>query len=107
MATYIILTKLASDAFRDPSDFPGIAETVSQKIKSECPEVVWKQSFVVSGTYDVLDVVESPDITAVQRAGLLIRAYGHGTTETLVATPWADFMQTLSGKKSAATVGTA
>jgi uncharacterized protein with GYD domain len=107
MATYIILTKLAADAFRDPSELPGIAETVSQKIKAECPQVVWKQSFVVSGTYDVLDIVEAPDIASVERAGLIIRAYGHGTTETLVATPWADFMQTLSGKKGAATVGTA
>jgi uncharacterized protein with GYD domain len=107
MATYIILTKLASDAFRDPSDFPGIAETVSQKIKAECPDVAWKQSYVVSGRYDVLDIVEAPDITSVERAGLIIRSYGHGITETLVATPWADFMQTLSGKKSAATVGTA
>jgi uncharacterized protein with GYD domain len=106
MATYIILTKLASDAFRDPADFPGIAQTVSEKIKADCPQVVWKQSFVVTGRYDVLDIVESPDLTSVERAGLIIRSYGHGTTETLMATPWSDFMDTLSGKKSATTVGT-
>lgn len=106
MGTYIILTKLSPDAFRDPADFPGIAKMVTDKIKATCPQVVWKESFVVSGSYDILDIVESPDINSVERAGLMIRAYGHGTTETLAATPWAEFLDTLSGKK-AATTGTA
>jgi uncharacterized protein with GYD domain len=106
MATYIILTKLAADAFRDPAEFPGIAKMVSEKIKADCPQVVWKESFAVSGPYDVLDVVEAPDITSVERACMIIRAYGHGTTETLVATPWADFLKSIGGAKTA-TVGTA
>lgn len=106
MATYIILTKLAPDAFKDPSEFPGIARMVEDKIKSDCPQVVWKESYVVTGTFDVLDIVEAPDVSSVERACMIIRAYGHGTTETLLATPWADFIGSLGAKK-AATVGTA
>ncbi|HKU68171.1 MAG TPA: GYD domain-containing protein [Candidatus Baltobacteraceae bacterium] len=107
MNTYVILTKLAADAFRDPAEFPGIAKMVSEKIKADCPQVVWKESYAVTGTYDILDVVEAPDVGSVERACMIIRGYGHGTTQTLVATPWADFLEGLGGKKSASTVGTA
>jgi uncharacterized protein with GYD domain len=107
MSTYIIFTRLSPDAFKDPKEFPGIAAGVSDRIKSECPQVIWKESFATSGRYDVVDVVESPDIGAVERACMIIRAYGHGTTETAVATPWHEFLDTLQGKKTAATVGTA
>lgn len=106
MATYVILTKLAADAFKDPSEFPGIARTVNEKIKADCPQVTWKESYMVTGPYDVLDVVDSPDLTFVERACMIIRAYGHGTTETMVATPWAQFIENLSGAKTGATVGT-
>lgn len=106
MGTYVILTRLAADAFKDPSEFPQIAKTVAEKVKADCPQVVWKESYVVSGLDDILDIVEAPDITAVERACMIIRAYGHGTTETLVATPWADFLKSL-GERVAATVGTA
>jgi hypothetical protein len=37
---------------------------------------------------------------------MIIRAYGHARTETLLATPWADFLQALSAKKTTATIGT-
>lgn len=106
MATYIILTKLAPDAFRDPAEFPGIANAVSEKIKAQCPQVVWKDSYVVTGQFDVIDIVDSPDAGAVERACMIIRGYGHGATETMLATPWADFIASLGGK-AAATVGTA
>lgn len=107
MSTYIILTKLAPGAFKDPGEFPGIARMVTDKIKAECPQVVWKESFVITGPYDILDVVEAPDLTSVERACMIIRGYGHATTETMAATPWADFLKGLSEKKGAATVGIA
>jgi hypothetical protein len=44
-------------------------------------------------------------LVSVQRAEGVIRAYGHGRTETLVATPWKDFLEDIGGKKGAATVG--
>ncbi|HYL97692.1 MAG TPA: hypothetical protein VEZ90_01970 [Blastocatellia bacterium] len=31
----------------------------------------------------------------VEKAAMIIRAYGHSTTETLVATPWKDFLDML------------
>lgn len=107
MATYIILTKLAADAFRDPGEFPGIARMVSDKIKTECAEVEWKESYAVTGPFDVLDIVDSPDVASVERACMIIRGYGHATTETMLATPWADFLKMVGAKKASATRGSA
>jgi hypothetical protein len=43
----------------------------------------------------VLDIVESDDVKQVEKAAMLIRAYGRSTTETLLATPWTEFLALL------------
>lgn len=95
MATYIILSRFSPEAFRDPQDFKQLAAAVSAKIKSECPEVVWKESFATMGRFDVVDVVEAEDPKTIEKVAMIIRAYGHSTTETLLATPWKDFLAML------------
>ncbi|HWP48402.1 MAG TPA: GYD domain-containing protein [Candidatus Limnocylindrales bacterium] len=95
MATYIILSRLSPEAFADPKDLKQLADTVAAKIKSECPGVVWKDSFATLGRFDVVDIVESDDPRQVEKAAMIIRAYGHSTTETLSATPWKEFLAML------------
>jgi len=95
MATYIILSRFSPEAFRDPKDFKDLAAAVSSKIKSECPGVVWKQSFATMGRFDVVDIVEADEPKAIEKAAMIIRAYGHSTTETLLATPWKEFLEML------------
>jgi uncharacterized protein with GYD domain len=95
MATYVILSRFSPEAFRDPKDFKQLAATVAEKIKSECPGVSWKESYATLGRFDVVDVVEASDLKQVEKAGMIIRAYGHSTTETLAATPWKEFLNTL------------
>jgi len=68
---------------------------VSAKIKSECPGVAWKESFATLGRFDAVDIVEADDAKQVEKAAMIIRAYGHSTTETLVATPWKEFLAML------------
>lgn len=97
MATYIILSRLAHDAMGDPSEFRGLADDVSSRIKRGCPGVRWKDSYGTLGRFDVVDVVEADDPHEVERAALIIRCYGHAETETLLATPWDAFKQALSG----------
>ncbi len=95
MATYIILSRISPKAFADPKDFKELADAVSEKIKKECPGVVWKDSFATLGRFDVVDIVEADDPKQVGKAAMIIHAYGHSTTETLLATPWDDFMAML------------
>ncbi len=95
MATYIILSRVSPLAFDDPKDFTRMAKTVSEQIKKECPGVTWKESFATFGRFDVVDIVESDDPGQVGRAAMIIRAYGKSETETLLATPWKEFLKTL------------
>ena len=91
MATYVILSKL-SPTMRDPSELNQLAETVSEKIRAECPNVRWKDSYAVMGRFDVVDIVDADSPADVEKAAMIIRAYGHATTETMLATPWKDFL---------------
>src|SRR5581483_5030286 len=95
MPTYVVLSRFSPEAFRDPKEFKQLAETVTQKIKSECPGVIWKESFATLGRFDVVDIVEAEDAKQVEKAAMIIRAFGHSTTETLLATPWKEFLETL------------
>ena len=95
MATYVILSRFSPDAFRDPKDFKKLAETVSNKIKADCPKLEWKHSFATLCRFDVVDVVETDDPRQIEKAAMIIRAYGHSTTETLMGTPWKEFLARL------------
>ncbi|MFZ0860725.1 MAG: GYD domain-containing protein [Candidatus Sulfotelmatobacter sp.] len=87
MATYVILSRFSPEAFEDRWDFKDLAEEVRAKIRKQCPGVVWKSSFATLGRFDVVDLVEAEDPKQLEKAAMLIRAYGHSTTETLLATP--------------------
>jgi uncharacterized protein with GYD domain len=95
MSTYIILSRVSTEAFREPKDFKKAADTVTAKIKSECPGVVWKNSYATMGRFDFVDIVEADDPKMVEKATMIIHAYGHSTTETSPATPWNDFLESL------------
>ncbi len=95
MATYIILSRFSPEAFQDPRDFKKLAAAVSSKIKSDCPGVAWKASYATMGRFDVIDIVESNDPKQVEKAAMIIHAYGHSTTETLPATHWDEFIAML------------
>ena len=95
MTTYIILSRFSPEAFENPKHFKKLAEAVTSKIRQECPDVTWKGSFATLGRFDVVDFVEADDPKDIEKAAMIIRAYGHSTTETLVATPWKEFLSTL------------
>jgi uncharacterized protein with GYD domain len=95
MATYVILSRFSPEAFWDTTEFKPRAAAVTEKIKTECPGVVWKESFATLGRFDVVDIVQAADPKEVEKAVMIIRAYGHSTTETLVATPWKEFLDML------------
>jgi len=95
MATYVILSRFSPEAFRDPKYFKKLADTVASRIQKESKGVVWKQSFATLGRFDVVDIVEADDPKQIEKAAMIIRAYGHSTTETLMATPWKQFLEAL------------
>jgi uncharacterized protein with GYD domain len=92
MHTYIIVSRFSPEAFDNPKHFLELAEQVSKKIKQECPNVKWKDSYATLGRYDVVDVVEASDPKEIEKVAMIIRAYGRSTTETLMGTPWKEFL---------------
>ncbi len=95
MKSYVILSRFSPEAFADPKDFRRLAIKVAEKLKKECPDVVWKESYATMGRFDVVDIVVSDDPEQVEKAVMIIRAYGHATTETMVATSWKEFLKML------------
>ena len=87
------MSRFSTEAFREPKEFKKLAEAVSSKIKSKCSGVRWKDSYATLGRFDVVDIVEANDPKQIEQAAMIIRAYGHSTTETLVATPWNEFLK--------------
>jgi uncharacterized protein with GYD domain len=95
VATYIILSRFSPEAFQDPKSFRDMAAAVSEKIKRQCPDVTWKGSFATLGRFDVVDFVEADDPKQIEKTAMIIRAYGHSSTETLVAIPLNEFLSVL------------
>ena len=95
MTTYVILSRFSPEAFDNPKHFLELAEQVSKKIKQECPDVKWKDSYATLGRYDVIDIVEASDPKEIEKVAMIIRAYGHSTTETLIGTPRKEFLSGL------------
>jgi hypothetical protein len=54
---------------------------VSAKIKKQCPDINWKGSFATLGRFDVVDLLEAEDPKQIEKAAMIIRAYGHSTTK--------------------------
>jgi uncharacterized protein with GYD domain len=95
VATYIILSKLAPDALDEPHGLKDLAVKVRAKLEKECPGAKWVNSYGCMGSYDCVDVVESNDPQQIEKAVMIIRAIGRSTTETLLATPWDEFIAAL------------
>ncbi len=100
MGIYIMLTKLSPEALSRPGGVAELNNKVEERIRRECPDVKWRSNYAVLGPCDYLDVFEAPDADAATKVALLVRSFGHATTETWVATPWDRFLTLAQGLKS-------
>lgn len=92
MQTYLILSRFNEGDSADPGHLKEVAGEVSRRIKTECPGVDWKHSFLLLGSFDVADLVEAESPEAVAKAALVIRSRGNAETQTMLAAPWDDFL---------------
>jgi len=99
MATYVMLTRLSPEAVSRPESVADLNRQVEDRIKRECPNVRWLANFAILGPCDYLDIFEAPDADAATKVALLVRSFGHATTETWVATQWERFVELARGLK--------
>ncbi len=100
MVTYVMLTKLSPEALTRPESVEELNRQVEDRIKTACPTVKWIANYAVLGPYDYLDIFETPDMETATKVALLVRSFGHATTETWVATPWERFLHIAKGLKA-------
>lgn len=93
MATFIMLTRLDHQALKSPKDLANLSHKVMERIRKDCPGVEWKESYVVLGPADYLDIFAAPDIETATKVATIIRTFGHATTETWAATEWEKFVE--------------
>jgi len=95
-----MLTRLSPEALTRPGAVANLNKKVEERIRQECPGVKWLANYAVLGACDYLDVFEAPDADTATRVALLVRSFGHATTETWVATPWDRFLTLAQGLKN-------
>jgi uncharacterized protein with GYD domain len=95
MPTYVMLTRVSGDALRDPASLEELGVRVSEKLNADCPEAKWLASYAVLGGCDYVDVFEAPDNEVATKVAVVVRSFGHASTETWPATPWEQFKQLL------------
>jgi uncharacterized protein with GYD domain len=100
MPTYAMLTRLSPEALARPESVVDLNRQVEDRIKRECPGVTWLANYAVLGPCDYLDLFEAPDVDTATKVSLLVRSFGHATTETWVVTSWDRFMNLATGLKS-------
>jgi uncharacterized protein with GYD domain len=91
MGTYILLSRISPEAVKDPQALEDLGKRVTDKLNKECPEAKWLSSYSVLGPYDYVDIFEAPDNETATKVAVVIRSFGHATTETWPATPWERF----------------
>ena len=91
MATHVVLTRLTPATVATPADLKKLEKMVSERIRKECPQVKWLANYAILGPYDYLDIFEAPDEAVAAKVVMIIRSFGHATTETWSALPWERF----------------
>jgi uncharacterized protein with GYD domain len=100
MPTYILLTQFNADAIIDPQEMANLDKMVKKRVGLECPGVEWLDSYILLGRYDALDIFRAPDNQTASKVAVIIRSFGHATTEVLPGTSWSDFAIALSDLSS-------
>lgn len=97
MTTFIMLTRLAHEDLDSPQHLEDMERQMMDRIRRDCPEVKWRESFAVLGPYDYFDVFDAPDVASATKVSTLLRTYGKADVEVWPATEWRQFKEMLHG----------
>ena len=97
MPTFVMLTRLTPEVVKTPADLRRLEREVADRVRRECPEVTWRGSYAVLGPCDYLDLFEAPNEDVAARVVMIVRSFGHASTETWTAVPWDRFETLIPG----------
>ena len=87
MNTYIMMTRMNSEA----ADSPRIPRQVIDRISQECPSVEWLDSYTALGPYDYIDVFRADDVETATKVSVLMMTVGRGHSEVWPVMEWKHF----------------
>ncbi|MFC2045205.1 GYD domain-containing protein [Chloroflexota bacterium] len=92
MTTFIILGRNSAEAFKDADELKQAADTTCKMI-GEVPGVVCKEAYFTLGRFDSIIIVDTDDPHKINKVNMIMRTSGRGITETLVATPFREYLE--------------
>src|SRR5919202_4462886 len=95
MPTFVLMTKLASQAMHDARGRRAMGKAWLAKVKECCPDVAWKAHYAILGPYDFMDIYDAPDVETAHKVSLISRAEGAVTAESWQALAYDDFLKLL------------
>jgi uncharacterized protein with GYD domain len=95
-----LLTRLAAGAAGSPHALEELERRTVARVRDECPEIEWLQSYAVLGRDDYLDLFEAPDNETAAKVAVLVRTIGHAQTELWPLMEWESFKGMLRSLKA-------
>lgn len=95
MPTFVLMTKLASQAMHDPGARRAMGKEWLAKVKECCPQVEWKAHYAILGPYDFMDIYEAPDVETAHKVSIISRAEGALAAESWQAVAYDEFLKLL------------
>jgi len=95
MTTYIVLSKVSVESVKRVKNLPAMDKAFERKLQEQCPDVKRIASYALLGAYDFLHIFEAPDAITATKVALLANEFGAGSTQTLIAIPFAEFCKLL------------
>ena len=93
MPTFVLMTKLSTEAIGDPSRRKALGKEWLQKVTRSCPGVRWISHYALLGRYDFMDVYEAPDIETAHKVSYISRSEGAVEAESLQALPYDQYLK--------------
>lgn len=92
MATYILLTKLATETMKTFKNRENSGRDWFEEVKTKCPEVKWIDHYALLGPYDFMDIYEAPNEESAIRVSLITMSKGAVKAESWNAVQYKQFL---------------
>lgn len=93
MPTFILLTKLSAQSYRDPNNRENLGREWFEEVKSRCPRVKWIEHYALIGPYDFMDIYEAPNEEEAAKVSLITMSKGAVKAESWSAIPYKRFVE--------------
>ena len=92
MATFVLMTKLTPEVFRNLKERERVGKEWLAKIKEKCPDVKWLCHYSLLGPYDFMSIYEAPNEEVASKVSLLTLSLGAMQAESWTALPYSRFL---------------